>query len=190
MLSVIIATDESERALVSTLAALVPGATAGAIREVIVADKGSRDQTAEVADVAGCRILVSPTPLAGRLRAAAALARAAWLMFLRPGMAPDATWIPEVMRFVEQAELAGEPEARAAVFSPGPSAGRAPGPLARWQRLFHPGPQPNQGLVIAKRRYDFLAGHRDGVADCERDLLRRLGRNRIAVLRTSAIMID
>jgi len=111
-------------------------------------------------------------------------------MFLRPGTAPDATWIPEVMHFVEQAELAGEPEARAAVFSAGPSAGRGPGPLARWQRLFHPGPQPNQGLVIAKRRYDFLGGHRDGVADCERDLLRRLGRNRIAVLRTPAIMID
>src|SRR5215831_10279654 len=129
MLSVIIATDESERALVSTLAALVPGATAGAIREVIVADKGSRDQTAEVADVAGCRIMVSPAPLAGRLRAAAALARSAWLMFLQPGTAPDATWIPEVMGFVEQAELAGEPHARAAVFSPGPVARHAPGPL-------------------------------------------------------------
>src|SRR5215469_13070619 len=106
MLSVIIATNESERALVPTLAALVPGATAGAIREVIVADKGSRDQIAEVADVAGCRLLVTPAPLAGRLRAAAAVARAGWLMFLRPGIAPDATWIPEVMRFVEQAELA------------------------------------------------------------------------------------
>src|SRR5215471_15356752 len=118
MLSVIIATDESERPLVSTLAALVSGATAGAIREVIVADKGSRDQTGEVADVAGCRLLVAPLPLAGRLRAAAAVARAAWLMFLRPGIAPDATWIPETMRFVEEAELAGEPEKRAAVFSP------------------------------------------------------------------------
>jgi hypothetical protein len=190
MLSVIIATDESERALVSTLAALVPGATAGAIREVIVADKGSRDQTAEVADVAGCRILVSPAPLAGRLRAAAALARAAWLMFLRPGTAPDATWIPEVMRFVEQAELAGEPEARAAVFSAGPSAGRGPGPLARLQHLFRRGPQPDQGLVIAKRCNDLLGGHRDGVADCEGDLLRRLGRNHIAVLPTPVIMVD
>src|SRR6201987_5431549 len=97
MLSVIIATDESERALVATLAALVPGATAGAIREVIIADRGSRDQTAEVADIAGCRILVSPAPLAARLRAAAALARGDWLMFLQPGIAPDATWIPEVM---------------------------------------------------------------------------------------------
>jgi len=183
MLSVIIATDESERALVSTLAALVSGATAGAIREVIVADKGSRDQTAEVADVAGCRIMVSPASLAGRLRAAAALARSDWLMFLRPGIAPDATWIPEVMRFVEQAELAGKAGTRAAVFSP--AAGNARG----LRSLFRTRSRPEQGLVIAKRRYDSLGGHRDGLADSEADLLRRVGRS-ITVLRTPAIMID
>src|SRR5215831_15083468 len=187
MLSVIIATDESERALVSTLAALVPGATAGAIREVIVADKGSRDQTAEVADVAGCRLIVTPAPLAGRLRAAAAIARAAWLLFLRPGIAPDGTWIPEVMRFIEQAELSG-PELRAAMFSPGLRAGM--GPLIRLQRLVQRGPRPEQGLIVAKRLYESVGGHRDGVADCEADLLRRIGRLRITVLRTSAIMID
>ena len=189
MLSVIIATDESERALVGTLAALVPGATAGAIREVIVADKGSRDQTAQVADVAGCRIMISPAPLAGRLRAAAALARSSWLMFLRPGIAPDATWILEVMRFVEQAELAGEATARTAVFSPGAAAGNAGSPLGRLHSLFRTRPRPEQALVIAKRRYDSLGGHRDGVADCEADLLRRLARS-ITVLRTPAIMID
>jgi glycosyl transferase family 2 len=187
MLSVIIATDESERALVSTLAALVPGSAAGAIREVIVADKGSRDQTAEVADVAGCRIMVSPAPLAGRLRAAAALARSAWLMFLRPGVAPDATWIPEVMRFVEHRELAGEAGVRAAVFSPGQAG--VPGAFGRVRGLFRMRPRPEQGLVLTKQRYDSVGGHRDGLADCEADLLRRLGRS-IAVLRTTAIMID
>jgi len=187
MLSVIIATDESERALVSTLAALVPGATAGAVREVIVADKGSRDQTAQVADIAGCRLLVAPSPLAARLRAAAAVARADWLMFLRPGIAPDVAWIPEVMRFVEQAELAGEAEPHAAVFSPAPPQGAKP--LARLQSLIRRAPRPEQGIIVARRLYDSLGGHRDGVADCEADLLRRLGRRRLAVLRT-AIIVD
>jgi hypothetical protein len=186
MLSVIIATDESERALVSTLAALVPGATAGAIREVIVADKDSHDQTAEVADVAGCRLLVTPAPPAVRLRAAAAVARAGWLMFLRPGIAPDATWIPEVMRFVEDAELADRAEPVAAVFSP---AQGAPNLVTRLKSLARRGPKPEQGLIVAKRLYDSLGGHRDAVADCETDLLRRLGRRRIVVLRT-AILID
>ena len=188
MLSVIIATDESERALVPTLAALVPGATAGAIREVIIADKGSRDQTAEVADVAGCRLLVAPAALAGRLRAAAALARASWLMFLQPGIAPDPTWIPETMRFVEGAELSGEPEGQVAVLGPGAARPR-PGIAALRARLSRR-PRPEQGLILAKRLYDSLGGHRDGVADCEGDLLRRIGRRRIVVLRTPAMMVD
>ncbi|MCC7186898.1 MAG: hypothetical protein IT185_11690, partial [Acidobacteria bacterium] len=54
MLTVVIPTENQERALVATLASLVPGATAGVIREVIVADAGSGDDTARVADIAGC----------------------------------------------------------------------------------------------------------------------------------------
>ena len=69
MLSVIIATHESERALVPTLAALVPGAAAGLIGEVVIADAGSRDATAEVAEIAGCRFISSSDPLGVRLNA-------------------------------------------------------------------------------------------------------------------------
>ncbi|HML13248.1 MAG TPA: glycosyltransferase [Xanthobacteraceae bacterium] len=188
MLSVVIATDESERALVATLATLVPGATAGAIREVIVADKGSRDQTAAVADAAGCRMMVSPAPLAGRLRAAAALARASWLMFLQPGIAPDPTWIAETMRFIEDAELYAAPAHRAATFSPRPDP--APSLIAALRAPFRRRPRPDQGLVIAKRLYDSLGGHREGVADCESDLIGRIGWRRITVLRTAATMVD
>src|SRR4051794_37334012 len=103
MLSVVITTHESERLLVPTLAALVPGAMAGIIRDVIVADAGSTDATAEVADVAGCRVVVEPGPLGARLQAAVALARGTWLLFLRPGSVPDTTWVEDVSRFTRQA---------------------------------------------------------------------------------------
>ena len=92
MLSVIIVTIDSERALVPTLAALVPGATSGLISEVIVADGGSRDDTAAVADAAGCNFRVFDGPLGRRLKTAAAAARAPWLLFLRPGTILDAAW--------------------------------------------------------------------------------------------------
>ena len=59
MLSVVISTHESERSLVPTLAALVPGATGGLISEVVLADAGSTDATEEVADIAGCRFVQS-----------------------------------------------------------------------------------------------------------------------------------
>src|SRR5689334_16898277 len=81
--SIILATRDSERALVPTLAALVPGATAGIVREVVVTDGGSRDRTQDVADIAGCHFVVSAQPLGARLAAAARSARGDWLMFLR-----------------------------------------------------------------------------------------------------------
>jgi len=93
MLSVIIATLESERALVQTLAALVPGATAGLLGEVIVADAGSKDATAEVADIAGCRFVSSTDVLGARLKAAAVSTRTPWLMFLRAGTVPEPGWL-------------------------------------------------------------------------------------------------
>src|SRR5260370_40671674 len=68
MLSVVIATENAERILLPTLAALVPGATAGIVREVIVADAGSSDATTMIADAAGCRIDGTPAPLRHRLR--------------------------------------------------------------------------------------------------------------------------
>ena len=70
MLSAIIATYQSERALVPTLAALVPGAATGLISEVIVADANSSDATAEVADIDGFHGS-APRPGESRLRAIA-----------------------------------------------------------------------------------------------------------------------
>src|SRR5690348_8178579 len=101
MISVVIATHESERELVHTLAALVPGALHGLVREVIVIDAGSQDDTAKVADVAGCRFLVQPRGLRGaRLAAAAATARADWLWFVTPGSVPEVGWLEATERFI------------------------------------------------------------------------------------------
>ncbi len=189
MLTVIIPTHNSERALVPTLAMLVPGALTGTVREVIVADDGSTDATADVVDIAGCEIVVSRAPLAARLAAAAASARGTWLLFLRPGVVLDAAWLEVVARVIETAVLRGTVTTHAAVFRRAPpDAGE---PLVR-QILgliaaALQGPHPDQGLLISRQAYDRLGGHRVEAADPERDLLRRLGRRRIVTLRTSAI---
>jgi glycosyltransferase involved in cell wall biosynthesis len=190
MLSVIVATHESERALVRTLAVLVPGAAAGTVREVIVADGGSTDATAEVADIAGCRMLVSRAPLGARLKEAAASARAAWLMFLKAGTVLDPTWIDDTARFMEDGDQLDR--SRAAVFRPvaASSVGRPVLVEALWlMRLALGRPRPEQGLVIAKPLYDRLGGHRDH-SDPESDLLRRLGRRRIVMLRSGAVTVE
>src|SRR5262249_54753089 len=105
MLTVIIPTHNSERALVPTLSMLVPGALSGTVREVIVADGGSTDATPDVVDIAGCDIVVSQAPLAARLKSAAASARGTWLLFLRPGVVLDAAWLEEVTRVVGNAGM-------------------------------------------------------------------------------------
>ena len=190
MLSVVIATMDVERVLVPTLGALVPGAAAGVVREVILADGGSQDQTGEVGDIAGCRIMVSADPLGARLNAAAASARDSWLMFLRPGIVLDSTWIEETARFIQDTERAGR--AQAAVFRAAPKPGsQRPALLeALWLLRHSVGarPQPDQGLVIAKELYQSLGGHAAG-ADPESDLLRRLGRRRISILRSAAVRL-
>src|SRR5258708_4893138 len=105
MLSVVIATHDSERALLPTLAALVAGAAAGVVREVIIADAGSRDATGAIADGAGCRVLMSTEPRGARLKAAADVARGPWLLFLAPGIVPNVSWVDATRRFMEEPEL-------------------------------------------------------------------------------------
>ena len=191
MLSVVIATHDSERPLLPTLAALVPGAAAGTVREVIVADAGSHDATAEIADVAGCRLLVSDRPRGARLKEAAATARSAWLLFLTPGVIPDAAWIDETRRFAENGELHGLALRQAAVFRPGvrPSPSLLAEAFGLLRRAVGARPLPHQGLLIAKRLYDELAGHDESSPEPESDLYRRLGRGRIVLLRSSASVL-
>lgn len=177
--SIILATRDSERALVPTLAALVPGATAGIVREVIVTDDGSRDQTQAVADVAGCHFLVSTEPLGARLAAAARGARGDWLMFLQPGAVPAFTWIDETIAFADKAHA----DIRAAVFADAPSVRAA---LRRKLLL----PRARQGLILRKSVYQELGGHRADVADPEAALLRLLGRARLTTLRSTVSFPD
>jgi glycosyltransferase involved in cell wall biosynthesis len=187
MLSAIIATHESERALVPTLAALVPGAAAGLLAEVVIADAGSRDATAEVADIAGCRLISSTEPLGTRLKAAAASTRSPWLIFLRAGAVPQTGWIDAADRFMQATDLL-EDAARAAVFRPPGATDYLRPSLAEIVTLLRTalggGPGPEQGLLIARRFYEAIGGH-SASADAETALLRRLGRRRTAMLATA-----
>jgi glycosyltransferase involved in cell wall biosynthesis len=183
MLSVIIPTHNSEEPLVRTLAALVPGATTGIVREVLVADGGSHDETEKVADVAGCEFLSMDSPPGRRLKAAAAKARSPWFLFLLPGTVLDAPWTGEVGRFIQQPAHLNE----AAVFRRGD----------RWQpalrelRLLLSSalsgiPRAEQGLLLSRQLYDALGGHSEKASNPDYDLLRRIGRERSVRLKTNA----
>ena len=187
MLSAIISTQNSERSLVPTLSALVPAAAAGLLAEVVIADAGSRDATADVADIAGCRFTSSTEALGIRLKAAAATVRSPWVMFLRAGAVPQPGWIEAADHFIQTTGLL-EDAGRAAIFRlPGLTNAVRPGfaeLLAVVRAAIARGPRPEQGLLIARRLYDAIGGHSAG-DDAEAAILRRLGRQRLVVLPAS-----
>jgi glycosyltransferase involved in cell wall biosynthesis len=189
LISVILPTRDSAAVLVPTLAALVPGSAAGIVRDVLIADAGSRDDTEKIADAAGCVFLPGPADLGASLRAAAAAARGNWLLFLEPGSVLEEGWIREVRAFVDSAERSGAAANRAATFrlrlerfgvAPRLAEAAAATRLALIGR-----PRPEQGLLIAKRFYQALGGHGEGAAP-HRRLVGRIGR-RIVVLRTGVV---
>ena len=191
MLSVVIPTLDSERLLARTLACLVSATVQGLVREVILVDGGSRDETAMVAEETGAQFIRTPPGRASQLRAGAALARSDWLLFLDPGTALDPGWAAEVTSFMEAAEMRGGLALeRAAVFR---FALDDAGPRARWsERLTALRgallglPRGEQGLLISRRFYDRLGGYPE-VAMTDAAMMCAIGSHRLAHFRTAAV---
>ena len=184
MISVVIPTLNAEGTLTGTLAALVPAAVDGLVREVIVVDGGSRDRTAQIVDSAGAELMRCDGgrgPATGGRRAAGALSLAAvpacrhgagaglgargrrpsWSAWtsggVRPPRRPSAS--PWTTSGLSRALLERLVALRCAVF-----------------RL----PYGDQGLLIPKRLYDEVGGYRPLPLMEDVDLVRRLGRRRTA----------
>lgn len=92
MISVLIETRNDEEALARTLASLIGGAVEGVVREVIVCDLGSTDQTHYVAEHAGCGFLGT-----GGAPAGVRQAKGDWLLLLEPGARLADGWTDEVV---------------------------------------------------------------------------------------------
>ena len=73
MISVVIPTFNEAGHLSLTLAALVPAAVDGLVREVVISDGGSTDGTLEAADEAGAKIVTSAKGRGQQLAAACAV---------------------------------------------------------------------------------------------------------------------
>ncbi len=188
MLSVIIPTDGVEQPAVATLAALVPGAAAGVIKEVLLVDRAGTGVIERVADVTGCRFLPFQGTRAAAMAAGARQARSPWLMFLHAGAVLDAGWIEETAQFVQRVSDSGRPRAGIFRYARSPYADTGLRDGLRYLARMIAGPQADQGLLIARDHYERLGGYAPNARRSEARLLRQLGRSSRTLLRSRIIV--
>lgn len=95
--SVVIPTLNAREALPGCLAALQEGLDAGLIREIIVSDGRSCDETLDIAAAAGITAVTGPPGRGGQLKRGASQARGPWLLFLHADSWLAAGWSQEVL---------------------------------------------------------------------------------------------
>ena len=189
MLSVIVPTEGLEPPAVATLAALVPGAAAGIVREVLLVDRADSDVIERVADVAGCRFLPFEGTRAAALAAGARQARSPWLMFLHAGAVLDAGWIEETTLFIQRVAISGRPQAGVFRYARSPYSEASLRDGLKFVARMIAGPSAEQGLLIARDHYERLGGHAPDARRAEERLLRRLGRSSRTLLRSRVVMV-
>jgi hypothetical protein len=189
MLSVIIPTEGVEQSAVATLAALVPGAAAGMVKEVLLVDRAGTGVIERVADVAGCRFLPCQGTRAAALAAGARQARSPWLMFLHPGAVLDSSWIEETTQFIQRVSDSGRPRAGIFRYARSPYADPSLRDGFKFIARMITGPSADQGLLIARDHYDRLGGHAPDARRSEARLLRQLGRSSRTLLRSRIVMV-
>ena len=177
MLSVVIPTLNAERHLAACLERMRPA------DEIIVVDGGSSDATAAIAEQGGARLIAAPRGRGSQLRAGAEAARGDWLLFLHADTLPGRRW-PEAVA----AHIAGSGKAACFRFRLADPAWQA-----RWieravaARVALLGlPYGDQGLLIPQSLYREIGGYRPLPLMEDVDLVRRIGRRRLAVLAEQA----
>lgn len=156
-------------------------------QDVVVVDGGSHDDSVAIATAAGARVVASKPGRGGQLAAGATAATGSWLLFLHGDTCLAPGWQTEVNAFINDSAN----RERAAVFrfrlddAGWRARGMARGVALRARLLGLP--YGDQGLLIRRAQYDALGGHRLLPLMEDVDLVRRIGRTRLAFFETEAV---
>jgi rSAM/selenodomain-associated transferase 2 len=172
--------------LAATLTALEEGRAAGLVGEVLlVSGNGAaalRERFGEAV-----RVMTTAPGRGQQLAAGAEACGASWLLFLHADTRLGAGWAVEAAKFIRQTP-GGE---RAAVFrlafDSAHVAARGIAAVANWRSRRLGLPYGDQGLLIARELYEEVGGFQPLVLMEDVDLVRRLGRRRLAVLEGRAV---
>lgn len=189
MISVVIPTLNAAERLPVCLDALVAPAVSGLVKEVIIADGGSTDDTLKIADGFGARVVNAPPGRGSQLAAGATAARGEWLLFLHGDTVLEEGWDVAARAMIDENKYA------AGVFRLAFDAkGFAPtlveaGAMLRTKLL--KSPYGDQGLLISRSAYDEIGGYNDMPLFEDVDIIDRLVKrykgNAFAVLDAKAV---
>ena len=187
MLSIIIPTLNAGAVLRSTLVSLGPSESSSVAHEIIIADGGSIDDTAIVANDGGAILLESVRGRGQQLAAGAAAAAGDWLLFLHADTRPESGWWDTVVAFT--AHPSNNSTAGYFVFALDDytKAARLLERIVRLRNSLFGLPYGDQGLLIHRSHYERLGGYRKVPLMEDFDLVRRIGRRNLRSLGVTAI---
>jgi rSAM/selenodomain-associated transferase 2 len=179
-LSIVIPTLNAATTLPATIAAL-----GSALAEILVVDGGSSDGTATVATRLGARVLTAPRGRGAQLAAGAGAATQPWLLLLHADTRLEAGWQSAVAGHIR------DNPGRAGYFrfalDSGDRQARRLERLVAWRCRFFALPYGDQGLLIHHDLLHAVGGIRPLPLMEDVDLVRRLGRRRLAALDAAAV---
>lgn len=185
-ISVIIPTLNAEEPLRRSLPSLASLSALSMLRQVIFADGGSGDRTAEIAEEAGADFVRAPRGRGTQLAAGAERASGEWLLFLHADTALDPGWERVARAFMDEPGNAGRiGYFRFGLDDPSPGARWLEAVVAMRCRLLRL-PYGDQGMLMSRALYHRLGGFRPMPLMEDVDLVRRAGRRRMAALATRA----
>lgn len=191
--SVVIPTFNASKGLPALLHRLTDGAVDGIVREVIIADGGSTDETLQIAENFGATLAMGEKGRGQQLQTGARLARGEWLLFIHADTIPAKDWIGEIRRFIDGDAM--QRENRAGVFQLEFDERNIGASIVSWgamirTRIFKL-PYGDQGLLISRRLYDEIGGYGEMSLFEDVDMIERLvklhGRKALHVFNSPAI---
>jgi len=154
--------------------------------DILVVDGGSTDDTLSVAETHGARTITAPPGRGGQLAAGAAAVAGEWLLFVHADTALDGDWVSVLADFVGQPENATRAGYFRLIFDDTARAARRLECIAAWRARLLGLPYGDQGLLLSRELYDTVGGFRPLELMEDVDLVRRIGRRRLAALPASA----
>jgi len=178
-------------AVIPTLNAAVSlGRTIEALRgvdEIVVVDGGSQDGTPEIARAMGAIVVDSPRGRGTQLSRGTAAASGDWLLFLHADTELAPAWHRAFAGFASRPNAdAAAGYFRFALRSTLPQARLLEHGVAWRSRVFGL-PYGDQGLLISRRFYDEIGGYRQLPLMEDVDIVRRIGKSRLAELPAEAV---